>query len=67
VVFDGVTDADQARDLTPLEGEHRRELVPTLNAFARAAGEIPNSEPWVLGWTTEQPAGDNVATDDRTT
>ncbi|HEX4099279.1 MAG TPA: MarR family transcriptional regulator [Pseudonocardiaceae bacterium] len=53
--------------LSRMSGEHRRELVPTLNAFARAAGEIPNSEPWVLGWTTERPAGDNVAIDDRTT
>jgi DNA-binding MarR family transcriptional regulator len=32
-------------------------LVPALLAFAQAAGEVPPSEAWALGWTTERPNG----------
>jgi DNA-binding MarR family transcriptional regulator len=35
----------------------RGDLVPTLLAFAQAAGEVPPSEAWALGWTTEGPHG----------
>ncbi|HJT03130.1 MAG TPA: MarR family transcriptional regulator [Pseudonocardiaceae bacterium] len=33
----------------------RGDLVPALLAFAEAAGEIPPSEAWALGWPTDQP------------
>lgn len=36
---------------------HRRELMPVLQAFTQAAGEISRSGAWALGWTTEQPIG----------
>ena len=35
----------------------RGDLVPALLAFAQAAGEVPSSEAWALGWTTEEPTG----------
>ena len=35
----------------------REDLVPALRAFAQAAGEIPSSEAWALGWTTGRPPG----------
>lgn len=31
---------------------HRRALVPVLQSFAAAGGEIPDSAVWALGWTT---------------
>ncbi|MGH3865448.1 MAG: MarR family winged helix-turn-helix transcriptional regulator [Pseudonocardiaceae bacterium] len=40
-----------------MSGRRCRELVPVLQAFAQAAGEIPRSGAWALGWTTEQPIG----------
>ena len=40
-----------------MSGRHRRELVPALQAFVQAAGEIPRSGAWALGWPTEQPIG----------
>jgi len=33
----------------------RGDLVPALLAFAQAAGEVPPSQAWALGWTTEGP------------
>jgi DNA-binding MarR family transcriptional regulator len=61
------------RDLVQQMTEHRRaaienvlgkmpatvrgDLVPTLRAFAQAANEVPPSEAWALGWTTEGPTG----------
>ncbi|MDQ3826301.1 MAG: MarR family transcriptional regulator [Actinomycetota bacterium] len=35
----------------------RGDLVPALLAFAHAAGEVPPSEAWALGWTTEESNG----------
>ncbi|NMH96172.1 MarR family winged helix-turn-helix transcriptional regulator [Pseudonocardia acidicola] len=41
--------------LEQMPAHRRRSLVPALLAFARAAGELPESNAWSLGWTTEQP------------
>lgn len=38
-----------------MPAEHRHGLVPVLLSFAEAAGEIPDSGAWTLGWTTEVP------------
>ncbi|WP_211177191.1 MarR family transcriptional regulator [Pseudonocardia acidicola] len=43
--------------LEQMSPARRRRLVPLLRAFARAAGEIPDTKAWALGWTTEQPLG----------
>lgn len=40
--------------LARMPAELRNDLVPALLAFAQAAGEIPPSQAWSLGWTTEQ-------------
>lgn len=41
--------------LTKMRAQQRRSLVPELLAFAAAAGEIPDSQAWTLGWTTHPP------------
>jgi DNA-binding MarR family transcriptional regulator len=41
--------------LTKMPAPLRNDLLPALRAFADAAGEIPESQIWTLGWTTEQP------------
>ena len=43
-----------------MSSQCRRELVPVLQAFAQAAGEISSSGAWALGWTTEQPIGSDT-------
>ena len=40
--------------LAKMPAPGRSNLVPVLRAFAEAAGEIPPSRAWALGWTTEQ-------------
>jgi DNA-binding MarR family transcriptional regulator len=45
-----------ANILAKMPAQLRNDLVPALLAFAKSAGEIPPSEAWALGWTTEQPA-----------
>jgi DNA-binding MarR family transcriptional regulator len=40
--------------LARMSARGRSNLVPALLAFAEAAGEIPPSRVWALGWTTEQ-------------
>lgn len=40
--------------------DRRRELMPALQAFTQAAGEIFRSGAWALGWTTEQPIGSDA-------
>ena len=40
--------------LAKMPAQGRSNLVPVLLAFAEAAGEIPPSRAWALGWTTEQ-------------
>jgi len=44
-----------ANVLAKVPAQLRSDLVPALLAFAGGAGEIPASEAWALGWTTEQP------------
>jgi DNA-binding MarR family transcriptional regulator len=41
--------------LSRMPPSHRRGLAPKLRAFAEAAGELPDTGAWALGWTTEQP------------
>lgn len=41
--------AEVLREMSPV---HRRALVPVLQSFAAAGGEIPDSAVWALGWTT---------------
>lgn len=43
--------------LAKMRPQIRSDLAPALLAFAEAAGEIPPSRAWTLGWTTEQPIG----------
>ena len=53
-----VTDQRRAvitKVLTKLPAPLRNDLLPALRAFADAAGEIPESQVWALGWTTERP------------
>lgn len=38
--------------LDRMSAEHRQALVPVLQSFAAAGGEIPDSAVWALGWTT---------------
>lgn len=45
-----------ANILAKMPAQLRRDLVPALLAFAEGA-EIPLSEAWAMGWTTEHPAG----------
>ncbi len=45
-----------ANILAEMPAQLRNDLVPALLAFAKSAGEIPPSEAWALGWTTELPA-----------
>ncbi len=33
----------------------RRGLAPKLRSFAEAAGELPDTGAWAMGWTTENP------------
>ena len=40
--------------LAKMPASLRHNLVPALVAFAEAAGELPSSEAWALGWPTEQ-------------
>jgi DNA-binding MarR family transcriptional regulator len=64
-LVEAVTDqrrAAIAKALTKMPAPLRDDLLPALRAFADAAGEIPESQIWALGWTTEQPVdlhGDN--------
>jgi DNA-binding MarR family transcriptional regulator len=37
--------------------QQRGSLVAALEAFAEAAGEIPPSQAWSVGWTTDEAAG----------
>ncbi|MFL6149928.1 MAG: MarR family winged helix-turn-helix transcriptional regulator [Pseudonocardiaceae bacterium] len=46
-----------ANILAKMPARLRSDLVPALLAFAESAQEIPPSEAWALGWTTEQPGG----------
>ena len=46
-----------ANVLAKMPAQLRSDLVPVLLAFADSAQEIPPSEAWGLGWTTELPAG----------
>ena len=42
----------------------RQGLPPKLRSFAEAAGELPDTDTWALGWTTENPVrnpGDSAA------
>ncbi|MGH3843595.1 MAG: MarR family winged helix-turn-helix transcriptional regulator [Pseudonocardiaceae bacterium] len=41
--------------LATMPPQLRNDLASALLAFAEAAGEIPPSRAWTLGWTTEQP------------
>ena len=41
--------------LSDMPPAHRRGLTMKLRAFAEAAGELPDTGAWALGWTTEQP------------
>ena len=41
--------------LGKMPAPQRRDLLPALLAFGQAAGELPASDAWALGWTTEQP------------
>ncbi|HXT45209.1 MAG TPA: MarR family transcriptional regulator [Pseudonocardiaceae bacterium] len=43
--------------LAKMPASLRGDLVPALRAFAQAAGEVPPSEAWALGWTTDRPNG----------
>jgi DNA-binding MarR family transcriptional regulator len=36
----------------------RSGLGPKLRSFAEAAGELPDTDSWALGWTTERPLRD---------
>ncbi|MGH3671433.1 MAG: MarR family winged helix-turn-helix transcriptional regulator [Pseudonocardiaceae bacterium] len=46
--------------LDRMPDQHRRELVPVLQAFAHAAGETYHSGAWTLDWTTKHPVGDGA-------
>jgi DNA-binding MarR family transcriptional regulator len=41
------------RVLTRMPPSRRQGLAPKLRAFAEAAGELPDTGAWALGWTTE--------------
>jgi DNA-binding MarR family transcriptional regulator len=42
-----------SRVLALMPPSRRRGLAPKLRAFAEAAGELPDTGAWALGWTTE--------------
>lgn len=42
--------------LREMPAAHRQALVPVLQSFAAAGGEIPDSAVWALGWTTASAA-----------
>jgi DNA-binding MarR family transcriptional regulator len=44
-----------ANILSRMLAQQRSSLVPELRAFADAAGEIPDSQAWALGWATQPP------------
>ncbi|MBN9096634.1 MAG: MarR family transcriptional regulator [Pseudonocardia sp.] len=44
--------------LTRMPPSQRQGLPPKLRAFAEAAGELPDTGAWALGWTTENPVRD---------
>lgn len=44
-----------ARVLGRMPDGERRALVPVLQSFAAAGGELPDSDAWTLGWTTPGP------------
>ncbi|PZS39902.1 MAG: MarR family transcriptional regulator [Pseudonocardiales bacterium] len=44
-----------ANVLATMAPQLRSDLAPALLAFAEAAGEIPPSRAWSLGWTTDHP------------
>jgi DNA-binding MarR family transcriptional regulator len=48
--------------LARMPSQHRNELASALLAFAGAAEEIPPSQAWALGWTTDQPTGTQPCT-----
>jgi DNA-binding MarR family transcriptional regulator len=41
--------------LSQMPPSRRGGLSPRLRAFAEAAGELPDTDAWALGWTTEVP------------
>ncbi len=41
--------------LARMTSSRRRGLAPKLYSFAEAAGELPDTGAWALGWTTENP------------
>ena len=41
--------------LAKMRSQQRSSLVPELLAFAAAAGDIPDSQAWTLGWATQPP------------
>jgi DNA-binding MarR family transcriptional regulator len=41
--------------LAHMPASRRGGLAPRLRAFAEAAGELPDTDAWALGWTTETP------------
>lgn len=43
--------------LSRMPRSRRQGLAPRLRAFAEAAGELPETGAWALGWTTEHPPG----------
>jgi hypothetical protein len=38
--------------LARMPASRRQGLAPRLRAFAEAAGELPDTDAWALGWTT---------------
>jgi DNA-binding MarR family transcriptional regulator len=42
-----------AQVLDRMPASRRQGLAPRLRAFAQAAGELPDTDAWALGWTTE--------------
>jgi hypothetical protein len=58
----GVVDTMNANRRAAIEGvlsrmapSRRQGLAPRMRAFAEAAGELPDTDAWALGWTTERP------------
>jgi DNA-binding MarR family transcriptional regulator len=44
--------------LARMPPSRRTGLAPKLRSFAEAAGELPDTDTWALGWTTEHPVRD---------
>lgn len=42
-----------AQVLAAMPASRRQGLAPRMRAFAEAAGELPDTDAWALGWTTE--------------